>query len=165
MQPNDYWTNATVARVNAGIKYSRMSFTELIDRFLVQNSNHFIQPNVRRRTREGISAVRTTLRLRQPCLHENPHQLPGICDRQSFAIRNLIKSQRLAIDLGSRQLDETSQAIFFVRRNLHCFGKFSDFGLISALLTFSSSIGPPVESSFAVFGDPFEPLREISRKK
>jgi len=114
MQPDDHGSNAAIARMNADVKHSRMRFAEPIHRIFVQNANHFVQTNVDRRPSECVTAFGSALRLHQAGLIQNPHQLPGVRDRQAFTLRNLIERQRLFVHFRARKLNETAQTVLFM---------------------------------------------------
>src|SRR5688572_29282234 len=122
MEPDDDRPDAAVARVNAGVQHARVRLAEAIHRVLVQHANHFVQTNLRSRSRQGIAAVCTALRLDKASLNQNPHQLAGISGRQTLAFGDLIQRQRAAGYLFASQLHKAAQTIFFVSGNLH----FSD---------------------------------------
>src|ERR1700687_2192923 len=119
MQAHDHRTNAAVARVDADIQHPGVRLTEMVNRVFIQNADHFIQSNISGRTRQRISPFGSALRRHQSCLVQNPHQLAGIRDRQPFAPSKLSQGQRLAVQLGASELNQTPQTIFFVGRYFH----------------------------------------------
>src|SRR5437763_15277525 len=119
MQSHDYRPNPAVARVNARVQDACVGLAKLILGVLVQNANDFIKPNLSGRSSQRVSTARPSLRLHQSSLIQNPQQLAGVGNRQTFALRNLREGQQLALSLRARKLNETPQTIFFVSRNLH----------------------------------------------
>jgi hypothetical protein len=109
--------------MNAYIQDAGMRLTKSIDRILVENANHFVQPYLGCRPRQRISAIGAASRSHQAGLNQNPHQFAGVRHRKAFKVGNLMQRQRLTASLGSRQLDQASQTVLFMCRNLH-FGSF-----------------------------------------
>ena len=119
MQLKNHWSDSAIARVHAGCKNACVTTAMCLDALFVQHTNHFIQVDGRRRSREAIPTFRSPLRLHQPCLIEYPHQLAGVGDRDSLKSGNLRKRQRLLLSFRTCQLQKSAQSKFFLGRYLH----------------------------------------------
>ena len=114
MKSDDHRTNAAIAGMNTNVQHPGVRLAKMVDRIFIQNSNYFVQTNIARRTRERISALGTALRRYQSSLIQNPHQLAGVRNRQSFPVGNLSQGQGLAVHLSASELNQTAQTVFFV---------------------------------------------------
>ena len=114
MKTDDHRSNPAVARVHAGLEHAGMRLAEAIDGVFVENPYYFIQVNVRSRTRQRVTPVRPALGLHEAGFYQNPHQLAGVRNRKPLTLRDLMERQRFVCRLDPGQLDQASQAIFFV---------------------------------------------------